>query len=606
MQQNETNMFYSFLKGSKRYFLIGIISAIMMTICDMLIPQIIRISVDSLIGHTALKLPSPIMMMVNQLGGVTYFSTHLWIIAVVIVLLAGLGAFFRWFSTLENAKGGETLVQNLHNRLYHHIAHLSYQWHNDHATGDIIQRCTTDVNIIKEFCANQLYNLIVTILMIVIAISFMATMHMGLTMIAVVFMPVIVGYSLVFHVKIKNQFAICDENEGVLSTIAQENLTGVRVVKAFGKERSENEKFKKQNNIYTDTWMKLCEYLAWFWAIGDLVSGVQVMAVVMIGALFCVQGTMSVGSYIAFISYNNMLVRPIRSLGRMISEMSKTSVSVHRISEILFANEEQDVYGEPATLTHYDIIFDHVNFSFGAKQVINDVSMSIPEGATIGILGRTGSGKSTLMYLLTRLYELDQDQGTITIGGKDIRQIPLAELRRAIGLVLQEPFLFSRTIGENINMTAKADQDILHKVSDVARLTETLNEFPDGYETMVGERGMTLSGGQKQRIAIARMLAEKTPIMIFDDSLSAVDAKTDSEIRRNLRQIEGATTILIAHRVQTLMHADYVYVMDHGTIIEQGTHEELLEHNGLYRAIYDYQSMSVEEKMAQSQEVAYE
>ena len=621
-QKSELRLFLSFLEGSRRFFLLGVAAALLMTLCDMLIPQMIRYAVDVLIAG----------------GG----SVRPVFFAVAAAALAG--AFFRWLSTLMNAKGGETLVKTMQDRLYSHIARLPFSWHMEHAAGDIIQRCTSDVTMIKEFCSEQLYNLVRIVLMIVMALFFMLSMDVKLTMCAFAFVPLIVGYSTVFLIRISSQFQRCDENEGKLSAVTQENLTGVRVVRAFGREAAEEKKFRAQNDVYTNLWMKLCEYLAWFWAFGDLASGLQVMTVVLAGAYFCVRGPLTVGSYIAFISYNNMLVWPIRALGRMISEMSKSGVSLRRIADILSAEPErleaekpESGKPEPERLMETetevteaqtgetgirpaaaqdletpagetilaagqhgaaspDIVFDHVSFSFGDRKVLDDVSLTVPAGTTAGILGTTGCGKSTLMYLLLRLYELPEGQGSITLGGRDIREIPLSELRGYIGMVLQEPYLFSRTIGENIRITGRADDEAVARAVRTAALEETIREFPAGFDTMVGERGVTLSGGQKQRIAIARMLTGDQPVMIFDDSLSAVDAATDARIRRNLRQSLGDRTVfLISHRISTLMHADCIYVMSGGRIAEQGTHEELLKKDGLYAEIWRLQSLPEEE-----------
>ena len=611
-------LLWEFLKGSRRYFAVGILFGLGMIACDMLIPQMIRIAVDSCIGS------EPLPGWVAGIGGAglaEWLRKELWAAPALIAVTAAAGALFRWLSTLENAKGGETLVCSMRDRLYAHIARLPYAWHMDNATGEIIQRCTSDVNVIKEFCSEQLYNLVRITLMILTGLVFMASMHIPLTLAALAYVPVIVGYSSVFHARIRDQFRECDENESVLSTIAQENLTGVRVVRAFGAEEREEEKFRAQNHIYTNAWMKLCGYLAVYWALGDLASGLQVLTVVLLGAWFCVKGNMTVGSYLAFISYNNMLVWPIRSLGRMISEMSKSGVSLNRIAEILEAEEEKSILipesgneqrapGNdtgmaqdasendtlPAQALSGDISFENVSFHFGASTVLKDISFTVPEGATVGILGSTGCGKSTLMYLLDRLYELPEGSGTIRIGGRDIRSIPIRQLRSSIGFVMQEPFLFSRTIGENICIVSGNDPALLAKASEIAHLTETIREFPDGYDTVVGERGVTLSGGQKQRVAIARMITQKAPVMIFDDSLSAVDAETDILIRQALRQhMQGATVFLISHRISSLMHADCIYVMDKGRIAQQGTHEELLKRNGLYAEIFAMQSLNEEE-----------
>ena len=594
----------------------------------------LRVTVDSCIGDAEPELPAALSAAFAAAGGRVWLKGHLWAAALAVVLTAALGALFRWFSTLENAKGGEQLVKTAHDRLYSHIVRLPYAWHMSHAAGDIIQRCTSDVNMLKEFCSEQLYNLVRVVLMIALALGFMATMHAGLTLAVLAFVPLIAGYSTFFMFRVRDQFTQCDENEGLLSAIAQENLTGVRVVRAFGAEAREDRKFRAQNDVYTNAWMKLCVYLAWFWAFGDLASGLQVLTVVAAGAWLCVHGTLTPGSYLAFISYNGMLVWPIRTLGRMISELSKTEVSMHRIAEILNAEPENTgvaVSGEETQAAgavpekpaqHIpEIEFRHVSFAFGASRVLKDISFTVPPGSTVGILGSTGCGKSTLMHLLFRLYELPEENGAILLDGKDIREIPLRELRSRIGIVLQEPFLFSGTIGENIAITEggkyagsgniagrtndaesgsgaggqkyRAEMD---RVIRMASLTETLKAFPEGEETVVGERGVTLSGGQRQRVAIARLLTEHKPVMIFDDSLSAVDAETDSRIRKALREELGeATVFLISHRVSTLMYADRILVMQDGEIAESGTHEDLAARNGLYAKTWRLQSLPEEE-----------
>ena len=326
------------------------------------------------------------------------------------------------------------------------------------------------------------------------------------------------------------------------------------------------------------------------------------MLVTVFGAIFCVHGELSVGEYIAFVSYNGMLSWPVRELGRVISDMSKTGVSLDRVRYIMNSGREVSVTagqdGEELSTEGYggDIVFDHVSFSYdGEKEVLHDVSFVIPAGTTLGILGATGSGKSTIVHLLNRLYELPEENGRITIGGRDIRSIELKTLRRYVGEVLQEPYLFSGTIAENIGITMDGkDEEVIRKAISTAALDETIKRFTDGDKTYVGERGVTLSGGQKQRTAIARLVAGAPPVMVFDDSLSAVDTQTDARIRKSLKEsFGGRTVILISHRINTIMSADNIIVLNHGRIAEQGTHRQLLEKGGLYSRIYDIQTEGI-------------
>lgn len=593
----KVSLVLEFLKGNIHYFVVSILSALMVTGLDMISPQLIRTTVDSILGTESLELPAFVMQGIEAVGGVEYLRSHIWIIGIAIVIIAVFTAVFRYTFMLFNTKGAESLVRTMRNRLFSHIQRLPFSWHMKNQTGDIIQRCTSDVDMIKNFISEQLTNVFRIVILITMALSFMFSMNVKLACIAVIFIPIIIAYSTYFHSHIREHFTKCDENEGVLSTIAQENLTGVRVVRAFGREKFEKDRFEKQNNIYTDAWMRLCKFLALFWGAGDLFSGLQVMLIVIMGAVFCVQGEMTAGEFIAFISYNSMLTWPVRSLGRMISEMSKAGVSIERIRYIMNSEAEKDKADAVTPDMHGDIVFDHVTFGYGGTPVLQDVSFTIPKGTTFGILGSTGSGKSTLMYLLNRLYDLPAENGRITIGGVDVADMKGEWVRSHIGMVLQEPFLFSRTIAENIGITKK---DItlsdIRRAAAIACVDESISEFTQGYDTMVGERGVTLSGGQKQRTAIARMLTQKTPIMIFDDSLSAVDADTDARIRQELRKNLGdSTVILIAHRVTTLMQADCIMVLDKGRITEIGSHEELMAHNGTYRKIYDMQMTLPEE-----------
>lgn len=594
----KVSLVIEFLKGNLHYFVISILSALIVTGLDMISPQLIRTTVDSIIGTKALELPEFLLHMIENIGGISYLRENIWIIAGLVVVIAVFTAVFRYIFNLYNTKGAEALVQTMRNRLFSHIQKLPFSWHMKNQTGDIIQRCTSDAEMIKNFISEQLTSVFRIVILITMSLVFMFSMNVKLASIAVAFIPIIIGYSLYFHTHIRDNFTKCDENEGVLSTIAQENLTGVRVVRAFGREKFEKDRFEKQNNLYTDAWMHLCKFLALFWGAGDLFSGLQLMAVVVFGAVFSVNGEMTAGEFIAFISYNSMLTWPVRSLGRMISEMSKAGVSVDRLCYIMNSEAEKDKEDASTPDMHGDIVFEHVSFGYGDVEVLKDITFTIPKGTTFGILGSTGSGKSTLMYLLNRLYDLPKENGRITVGGVDVADMKGEWVRSNIGMVLQEPFLFSRTIAENIGITKKDfTLSEVRAAAAIACVDTSVMEFTQGYDTIVGERGVTLSGGQKQRTAIARMLTQETPIMVFDDSLSAVDAETDAKIRKELRKNLGdSTVILIAHRVTTLMQADCIMVMDKGQIAEIGTHEELMEKNGIYRKIYDMQMTLGEEE----------
>ena len=591
--REKLRLLWRFLRGTKKYFALSILAATVTALADMLNPQIIRAAVDCAIGGQEGEFPGFVMEFVDRIGGFSYLGRNLWIMALAIMVVAIFQVASQYAFRVFNTKASETLVKSMRDQLFSHIERLPFSWHMTNRTGDIIQRCTSDIDTTKNFLSEQLTSVFRIVVLLALSISFMLSMNPVLTLIALIPMPAIILYSFRFHKHIHDGFTDCDENEGKLSAMAQENLTGVRVVRAFGLERAEIDKFRKQNQYYTSLWEKMAKIMSRFWSSSDVLSGIQVMLVVVFGAWFCIRGEMLSGEYMAFISYNSMLVWPIRQLGRMISEMSKAGVSIDRVFYIMNSPvEADDPQAEDAPMDG-DICFEHVNFSYeNAPQMLHDITFTMKAGTTLGILGGTGSGKSTMMLLLDKLYRLTPEDGRITIGGRDINLIRTEHLRKNIGMVLQEPFLFSRTIGENIAITSpRMGMEAIRSAAAAAALDETVTSFAQGYETMVGERGVTLSGGQKQRVAIARMLTQNVPIMIFDDSLSAVDTETDAKIRQAIAQRFGkASVILISHRITTLMAADKILVLDHGRIAEEGTHEQLKAAGGIYQKIYETQT----------------
>ncbi len=587
--REKLQLLWQFLRGSKRFFLLSILATAVTSLAEMLNPQIVRAAVDCVIGGQEGDFPDFVMRLVEGIGGFAYLRRNLWLMALAVILVAVFQVVSQYVFRVANTKASETLVKTMRDSLFHRIQHLPYAWHMQNRTGDIIQRCTSDIDTMKNFLSEQLTSIFRIGILLAFSVSFMLSMHPVLTLIAMVPMPLIILYSIRFHGRIHEGFTACDENEGKLSAMAQENLTGVRVVRAFGLERSEVEKFQKQNDHYTRLWENMARLMSRFWSTSDVLSGIQVMLVVVFGAVFCVRGQLLEGEYIAFISYNAMLVWPVRMLGRMISEMSKAGVSIDRVYYIMSSPGEQDAPDAVDAPMDGDIRFEHVRFGYEqGQEILKDVSFTMKAGTTLGILGGTGSGKSTMMLLLDKLYELPEGCGSITVGGRDIRGIRTEHLRKNIGMVLQEPFLFSGTIAENIGITSPNLQlEAVRAACEAAALDETVMAFAQGYETVVGERGVTLSGGQKQRAAIARMLMQDVPIMIFDDSLSAVDTQTDAQIRRAIAARFGkASVILISHRITTLSAADQILVLDRGRIVQQGTHEELKERSGIYREIY--------------------
>ena len=565
-----------YFKGAKKYFLAAVIASLITTVFNALTPQIFRFTIDSVLEG----------------NDYPYLAEHLWIMALILVGVALFSGAAMYVSRYHTAKAGENFAKNMRDALFAHVQKLPMKWHDKHQTGDIIQRCTSDVEVIRNFVVTQLLEVFRTVFLVVVSFSIMVSMNVKLSLVVLLFVPLVVAYSGIFYRLIARRFTDADEAEGALSTVVQENATGVRVVRAFGREKFEMERFREKNDIFANLWIRLGTLSGLYWGVGDLITGLQVVTIIVLGAVEAVQGTITVGEFIAFASYNTTLVWPIRGLGRILSDMSKAGVSFERVDYIIRASEEAYQEENREENRSFDIRFSHVNFAYeDGHPVLSNLDFSIPQGSTLGILGGTGSGKSTLVQLLNRLYELQEGQGEITLGGKSIREIPLEWLRNNIGIVLQEPFLYSRTIKENIAASVPdATMEEIRQAAKIACVDDTIMSFPDGYDTLVGERGVTLSGGQRQRVAIARMLLQKAPIMIFDDSLSAVDSQTDAKIRKALSEsCKNATVILISHRITTLMGADQILVLNQGKIQEQGTHEELISRDGIYRQVYEIQ-----------------
>ena len=581
-----------FARGAWPYFALALSATLLSILLNFLMPQIIRLTVDAVIGTPDESTPSYFLHLVELLGGRDYLRGHLIVCALGVITCCLLSGLFSYLYRMHISRGTEIFTKNLRDRLFSHTQRLPFSWHMQHQTGDIIQRCSSDVEVLRDFVSAQLIEVMRTVLLLAAAFAFMIPMHLPLSLVALAFVPVIVLYSTYFFRRIGRKFLKADEAEGKLMTTVQENLTGVRIVRAFGREAYELEKFDKKNGLFTKLWIDLGYTLGLYWGLGDVATGLQLFAVVIAGTLYAASGRLSLGELLVFITYTQLLQFPVRALGKTLSEMSKAGVSARRILDILDAPAEQDPPDAEKPPMNRDIHFDHVSFSYGVEPVLQDLNFTIPRGQVFGILGGTGSGKSTLTYLLSRLYDLAPKQGCISIGGVDIRQIDRRYLRRNIGLVLQEPFLFSRTIGENISI-AQTEQNLskMRTAAVIAAVDDNILGFPSGYDTVVGERGVTLSGGQKQRIAIARALMQDAPILVFDDSMSAVDMETEAKIRRSLfSRASGATVILISHRISTLRGASQILVLDGGRAVQLGSHETLAEQDGPYRRICQLQS----------------
>lgn len=518
----------------------------------------------------------------------------LFYIALGFLGLALVEGTFTFLSGKLSAQTAEGIARRLRNYLFDHIQRLSFTYHDHTPTGELIQRCTSDVDAIRRFFADQAINAGRIVILFGINMAALLSLNVPLALLSIAIVPLIIGVSVVFFRKVSQVYEAYQEQEAALSTTLQENLTGVRVVKAFARQDYERRRFDAQNWEKFLRGRRLLSMHALYWPISDTLCGFQMLAGFAVGALMTIHGTITLGTYLAYSGMVLWIIWPMRNLARLIVQMSTGLVSYGRVAEIIREEREPLEEGrfQPDGNLRGEIVFRNVCFEYEADApVLKDVSFHCKPGQVVALLGSTGSGKTTVVNLLPRFY--DYTGGSITLDGVELRDYPRHYLRRQIGIVEQEPFLFSRTIRENITYGVERDvsQEEIESAARAAAIHDEIMSFPQGYDTLLGERGITLSGGQKQRVAIARTLLKDPRILILDDSTSAVDTETEALIRQALeRLMRGRTTLIIAHRIQTVMNADLILVFDRGRIVQRGRHEELLREPGPYRQIYELQT----------------
>lgn len=600
---NNLKILFRFMKGKKLLYLGSLLSIGLATLFTLLNPLVLRIAIDNIIGNQPLNLPDRLIDIINSFGGRNFFLDNLWIVGLVLIIFTGFRGLFLYFKGKWAAVAAESVAENMRDSLYDHLQHLPFSYHVKSETGDLIQRCTSDLETIRRFLAIQFVEVGRAIFMVSIIAYVLFSLNRKLAIVSMAVVPLVFIFAVIFFMKIKKAFKLSDEAEAEMSTVLQENLTGVRVVRAFTRQQYEVEKFDKKNKDHRDLTYRLIYLLAWYWGLSDLICLLQIGAVLVLGSYWAALGEITLGTLVVFTTYEGMLLWPVRQMGRILTDMGKMFVSLERISEILV--EPREELNETCLKPEIKggIKFDNVTFSYDDnKPVLNNISFEIKAGETLAILGSTGSGKSTLVHLLAGLY--DYQEGSITIDDFEITELNKKWLRDKVGLILQEPFLYARSIKENIGIVADENSD--SKVFEAARtaaIHDVILNFDEKYETFVGERGASLSGGQKQRVSIARTLVKNPPVLIFDDSLSAVDTETDVAIREALnRRNKDVTTIIISHRVTTLAEADKIIVMEDGKILQRGTHSELIEKPGMYRRVWEIQN-SLEEEMVEEKKV---
>lgn len=534
-------------------------------------------------------------------------SSSLMLVGAGFVGLAIFEGSFSFLSGRMAAFTAEGVTRRLRNFLFDHIQRLNFSYHDKTPTGELIERCTSDVDALRRFFSDQAIGAGRVILLFVINFTAISRLNLQLALVSIVTLPLILAVSVWFFRRVTKVYEKYQEQEAKLSTVLQENLTGVRVVKAFARQEYERGKFEKDNWEKFVRGRSLTKMHSLFWPISDIVCGFQMLIGFFFAATLAINGTITVGTYLAYVGLVVWLIWPIRNLGRLIVQTSTGLVSYGRVMDIIKEAREPLHEGtiNPHQSINGEVIFDNVGFSYDTGEpILADLTFTCKPGEVVALLGSTGSGKTTLVNLLPRFYEYTH--GSIQLDGIELNDYPKSYLRSMVGIVEQEPFLFSRSIRENITYGIGRDvpQEEVESAAKTAAIHDVIASFPDGYDTMVGEKGVTLSGGQKQRVAIARTLIKNPRLLILDDSTSSVDMETEATIREELQCLmQDRTTFIIAHRIQSVMNANLILVMDKGRIIQMGTHEELVTQEGMYRAIYDLQTR-IEDELKQEIEIA--
>ncbi len=591
------NGFRNLFNWSKKYLFIVLfvfITTISLQLLYSYIPLMIQYAIK-ILGKSDKPSTLPTFF-IEFLESYSDVLTVLLVLGISMTLMQLFRGIIRFADSYAKGWVSEKIGMNMRNALYGKLNTLSYSYHNTSDVGDLIQRCTTDVETSCSFISTRLPELINIVGTVAIGAYQVGRINMTLMLVSLISMPIFLVSSIIYFNYVNKKYEEIEEAEAKMTTIIQEGLANTRVVKAFHREKYEIDRMDKQSVEYSNLQMKFNVVSDVYWGISDGIAFLQ-YGITLIVAIFLAKNSLvDAGDIVACFLLLGMLIWPVRGLGRIISDLGKTFVSVNRIQEVLDEKSEYNENENVITPINGNIIFDNVSFMYSDddKNLLNDISFEIKKGETVAIVGKTGCGKSTIVNILTRM--LDYTGGHIYLDGTELNTMNKKYVRKNIGLVAQDAFLFSKTVYENINITSEGDEKRVHHVARIANIDEDILKFEKGYDTLVGEKGTTLSGGQKQRVSIARTLVTEKPIIIFDDSLSAVDSETDILIRKALKEENrNITTIVITHRTTTAKEADKIIVLDEGRVLEIGTHEELVNNNKLYSKLWSLQGRLEEE-----------
>ena len=599
------HVIWALMRGQRLRYGFALVCLVAATAINFGVPLIGTATIDYAVsGKTpGADTPALIALLLDAVGGAGALRSHLWLAPVAMVLLSLVSGVFSYLKGWQSALASDGIARQLKDRLYDHLNHLPAHYHDRMDTGDLVQRCTSDVETARQFLATQVMEIGNAVILAAAAFPLLWSLHVPMTLVSFALIGPITIYGYVYFLKIKHVFLSVDEAEGALTGVIQENLTGIRVVRAFARQDFERGKFAGPNARYRDRSLHMLRLMSWYWSISDLVALSQLGLTLLVGAYWITTGQLTVGLLFAFLSYLGIMLWPVRQLGRILTDLGKTSVALTRIGEILAVAREP----EPAAVAPLptrlggaiavrDLHFAHVGQG-GTRDhaegdgALNGISFDVAPGESLAILGPSGAGKSTLMHLLLRLY--DYPRGSIQLDGRELAALPRSWVRGQIGTVMQEPFLFSKTLRDNLRLgrSGECAEAEIEEAARAAAIHETILTFERGYDTLIGERGITLSGGQRQRMALARAILKRPPLLLLDDALSAVDGETETLILNALRERRGrATTLVIAHRLSTLVHADRIIVLDRGRILQTGSHAELAAQDGLYRRLWQIQT----------------